>query len=156
MVRVILLNQNSYSDSVSDKKARRKETAQEVAAGTGVAGAASYQAKRYSTKQVLNGMLTKVTEASRAAGAGTKEVTGLWGKFKFDVANFSKSIMNNLKAVESWKIIGPIVKSPLMKGTAHFFGVGMAFFALVTGIDKAFRNGKLMTNDIKSKLGLVA
>ena len=41
------------------------------------------------------------------------------------------------------KFIGPIVKSPVMKGVAGIFGGAMAFFALVTGLDKAYRNGKL-------------
>ncbi|MBP3820899.1 hypothetical protein J6G99_04560 [bacterium] len=156
MTKLIPLNYGQYINATPEQKARHQEKAQEVAAGTGVAGAASYQAKRYATKQTLNGMFTKVTEASKIAHQNTKVASGLWGKFKYDIGRFSTSIMNQVAKFENMKIIGPIIKSPIMKGTANCFGIGMAFFALVTGLDKAYRNGKFAVLDLKEKMGLVA
>ena len=55
-----------------------------------------------------------------------------------------------LKFKES-KFIGPIVKSPITAKFSALAGGALAFFVLVTGINKAARSGSLAVEDLKNK-----
>lgn len=129
---------------------------QQVAAGTGVTGAAAYQAKRSSVNNYLKSWFSKLTATTRTTRQNAQEVTGLFGKFKQNVRIFSTSIIDKAMKFQDMKFIGPIIKSPVTKGVASFLGVGMAFFALVTGIDKAYRNGKIAVDDMRNKFNMAA
>lgn len=136
-----------------EQQAKRKDAEQKVATGVGAtgAGAAAYQAKRTTVNRTLQGWFTNLTNTTKAARQNAAEVTGLAGKFKQNFARFSSDIMSKAMKFKEMKFIGPIVKSPVMKGAAGIFGGAMAFFALVTGIDKAYRNGRLAVADIGGK-----
>jgi hypothetical protein len=138
-----------------EQQAKRKDTEQKVATGVGTtaAGAAAYQAKRTTVNRTLQTWFTNLTNTTRTARQNAAEVTGLFGKFKNNFAKFSGDIMSHAMKFKEMKVIGPIVKSPIMKGTAGIFGGAMAFFALVTGIDKAYRNGKLAVCDVRNRFG---
>ena len=136
-----------------EQQTKRKDAEQKVATGVGAtgAGAAAYQAKRTTVNRTLQGWFTNLTNTTKAARQNAAEVTGIFGKFKHNFARFSGDIMSKAMKYKEMKFIGPIVKSPIMKGTAGVFGGAMAFFALVTGIDKAYRNGRLAVADIGGK-----
>lgn len=133
-----------------EQHAKRKDTEQKVATGVGAtgAGAAAYQAKRTAVNKTLQSWFTNLTNTTKAARQNAAEVTGLFGKFKQNFARFSGSIMTKAMKYKDIKYIGALVKSPVMRGAAGIFGGAMAFFALVTGIDKAYRNGRLAVADI--------
>lgn len=139
----------------TQQPSKRKDAEQKVAAGVGAtgAGAAAYQAKRTTVNRTLQGWFTNLTNTTRAARQNAAEVTGLAGKFKHNFARFSSDIMSKAMKYKELKVIGPIVNSPIMKGAAGIFGGAMAFFALVTGIDKAYRNGRLAVANIGGRFG---
>ena len=141
------------SGTANEQIDRRKERAQDVATGAGVTGAAAYQAKRTTVNNTLKNMFTHVTEVTKTTRQNAAEVTGLFGKFKFNMKRFSGSIINQAMKFKDMKYIGPLVKSPITKGIATGFGAAMAFFALVTGVDKAYRNGKLAVADEENIMG---
>ena len=138
-----------------EQQAKRKNTEQKVATGVGAtgAGAAAYQAKRTTVNRTLQTWFSNLTTTTRNARQNAAEVTGLFGRFKQNFARFSGSIIKQVSKYENMKFIGPIVKSPIMKGVAGIFGGAMAFFALVTGLDKAYRNGKLAFVNTASRFG---
>lgn len=149
-------NRYYNSDLTPEQRAKRKETEQKVATGAGVTGAAAYQAKRTSVNRTLQGMFAKVTDVTRTTRQNAAEVTGLIGKFKHNFAKFSGHIIEQAMKFKDVKYVGAIVKSPVMRGVAGVFGGAMAFFALVTGVDKAVRNGRLAVADVSSRLGFNA
>ncbi len=151
---VSMTNFNNNQVLTPEQREKRKEAGQKVAAGTGVTGAAAYQAKRTSVNNTLKSWFSNLTTTTRTARQNATEVTGLYSKFKQNVKFFSSSLVNKAMKLQDIKFIGPIVKSPFAKGICSTLGVGMAFFALVTGIDKAYRNGKFAVNDLKGKFNL--
>lgn len=154
----ININNYRYSNLTPEQQAKRKETEQKVATGVGAtgAGAAAYQAKRTSVNRTLQSMFANVTNTTKNARQNAAEVTSLLGKFKLNVTKFSGDIMAKAMKLKDVKYIGAIVKSPVMRGAAGVFGGAMAFFALVTGVDKAYRNGRLAVTDVSSRLGFNA
>ena len=135
---------------------RRRDAAQGVAVGVGTTGAISYQAKKTATKNGLRSVLTNVNKGGKVIRENAGEVSSLYEKFAKDVQRFSKSLMARMAKMKSWKVVGPLVKSPAAKGVANGFGVVMAFFALVSGVRKAVDNGRLAVGDLKDKLNLAA
>jgi hypothetical protein len=146
---------NRYTDLTPEQRAKRKDTEQKVATSVGAtgAGAAAYQAKRTTVNRTLQTWFANLTNTTRNARQNAAEVTGLFGKFKQNVTKFSGSIINKAMKFQDMKFIGPIVKSPVMRGVAGIFGGAMAFFALITGIDKAYRNGRLAVTDVRTRFG---
>ena len=146
---------NRYGELTPEQRAKRKDAEQKVATGVGTtaAGAAAYQAKRTTVNRTLQGWFTNLTNTTRTARQNAAEVTGLFGKFKQNFARFSGSIMKQASKFQDMKYIGAVVKSPVMKATAGVFGGAMAFFALVTGVDKAYRNGRLAVCDVRNRFG---
>ena len=61
-----------------------------------------------------------------------------------------KSQKNNSK-FKDMKYIGPLLKNPAIKLFASGCGAAMAFFALITGISKAIRNGRIAVGDLKDR-----
>lgn len=151
-------NTNAAGQTITQQQSQRSQdnTNNKVAAGTGLAGATAYQAKRSSVNSFLRDWFSRLTTTTKTTRQNAPEVIGLFGKFKKNVGMFTASIINKAMKFKDMKFIGPIINSPVTKGVASFLGVGMAFFALVTGIDKAYRNGKIAVSDIKDKLNMAA
>ena len=152
-----LLNTNT------DKKQEKKEKA--AAAIGGTAGAAT-TASRMASKRgmqaaaaeanagegILASTLNRVAGVAKKAEENSKVVNSLWGKFVQNSKMYAQDLMKRLEALKDAKIIGKIVKSPIAKGAASVAGGALAFFALVTGLNKAFRDGSIVVNDMKSKI----
>ena len=60
--------------------------------------------------------------------------------------------MARISKYKEWKFIGPIVKSPVAKAATGVFGATMAFFVLVSGVQKAVDNGRLALNDLHRRI----
>ena len=56
------------------------------------------------------------------------------------------------KKLQKNKVLGPIVKSPVLKKVAGGFGTVMAFFVLLTEGTKAAENGTLAVDDFKNRI----
>ena len=82
----------------------------------------------------------------------TKVATGLWAKFKHNITMYTQDIMKRLESLKSNKFISRIIDSPITKKAAGVFGAGLAFFVLVTGVNKAFKTGAVAYNDFKYQL----
>lgn len=145
---------------------QRRETTQGVATGVGAAGVTA-QATTYASKQGVfakfGNPLTKVkellgftTKTAKNLEKNSAEVTGLWNKFFKDMKLFSADAWARVSKFKEWKFIGPIVKSPVMKGATSVFGATMAFFVLVSGVQKAVDNGRLALNDMHRRIDRTA
>jgi len=144
MVAEISFARNPYSETTT-----RRDRAENVAIGAGVGGAA------VSNKGLRQG-IQKAINFGTTAKNSTKEVTGLWGKFLKDAKVFSASIMNRIGKFKNMKYIGPIIKNPAVRLVASGCGAAMAFFALVTGLSKAVRNGRIAVGDLKDRFDILS
>jgi len=147
---------SSYNPVTDQQRAKRKVTKEHVAEGVGVTGAVTYQAKQFATKRSINTMMENVTNAARITSQNSREASTLLGKFKLDIGRFTKDITARVMKLENMKFIGPIIKSPIVKGACGVFGFTMAFFALVTGVNKAVDNGRIAVGDIQSRFNRAA
>ena len=142
MTTAVTFTRNPYSDA--SVAAQRRENTEKAAVGAGVGGAAlSHKGLRQGIQKAIN--------FSTTAKENTKEVTGLWGKFLRDTKIFSASIMNRISKFKDLKYIGPVLKNPAVRLVAGGVGAVMAFFALVTGVSKAIRNGRIAIGDLKDR-----
>lgn len=136
---------------------RRENVATGVGGAAGLTASATKMASRRGVKartgeQVLQGMMTQVTNTTRAVNQNTKVATGLWAKFKHNITAYTQDILKRLDTLKSNKFIGRIIESPLTKKAAGVFGAGLAFFVLVTGVNKAFKTGAVAYGDLKYQL----
>ena len=142
-------------------QAQRREKKEEVATGVGAAAGITASATRAAGKRGLqasrsleaqfNQVVETVQTASRNVSRNTEEVTGLFSKFKSNIAKYSKQIETYLQSFKDTKFIGAIVNSPVTKAATKLFGGALAFFVLVTGMTKAFRTGAIAFDDFKSQ-----
>ena len=65
---------------------------------------------------------------------------------------YLKRLMQLKQSIKGNKFINRIIESPLTKKAAGVFGAGLAFFVLVTGVNKAFKTGTVAYGDIKYQL----
>ena len=138
----------SFARNPYESRTTRREKAENVAVGAGVGGAA------VSNKGLRQG-IQKAINFSTTAKNNTKEVTGLWGKFLKDAKIFSASIMNRIGKFKNMKYIGAIIKNPAVRLVASGCGAAMAFFALITGVSKAIRNGRIAVGDLKDRFNVL-
>ncbi len=136
---------------------RRENVATGVGGAAGLTASASKMASRKVVKvktgeQVLQGMMTQVTNTTKAVNQNTKVATGLWARFKSDITMYTKDILKRLEGLKTNKYIAKLIESPLTKKAAGVFGAGLAFFVLVTGVNKAFKTGTVAVGDLKAKL----
>lgn len=136
---------------------QRKEKSEQVAAGVGGAAGLSTSATRMAGKrglqaeQQLSNMLETVTKTQQTINKNTKVATGLWGTFKTNIKVYSADILARLNKLKNAKIIGPIIRSPFTKKVAGFFGGALAFFVLITGVNKAVKTGAIAVDDLKNQ-----
>ena len=140
---------------LTPEQQKRRETTQNVATGVGAAGVTA-QATTYASKQGVyarfKGFLGTTTKTAKTLERNSAEVTGLWNKFFRDIKIFSADAMARISKYKEWKFIGPIVKSPVAKAATGVFGATMAFFVLVSGVQKAVDNGRLALNDLHRRI----
>lgn len=146
MAKILAIN--SVNNLTPEQKQKRTQATENVATGVGVTGYAT----RYAGKRgILGSMMSKTNATMRIATQEAKQATTLLGKFKQNTAIYTKKLINVFKSYENSKIIGPIIKSPLVKKFAGGLGTIMAFFVLVSGIHKTFKNGSNVINHAKQE-----
>lgn len=140
-----------------ERRERREDVATGVGGAAGLTASASKMASRRGVKaktgeQVLQGMMNNVTQTTRAINQNTQVATGLWARFKSNIKMYTQDILKRLENLKSNKYIGKIIDSPITKKAAGLFGAGLAFFVLVTGVNKAFKTGEVAVVDLKNQL----
>lgn len=137
---------------------QRQENQEKVAAGVGGAAGLTKSATNMASKRGLQAQAGEkayqqatqlLTETNKATIKASETATGLWNTFKANVKLYKKDIIKRLDGLKDTKFIGAIVKSPIVKKLAGLFGGALAFFVLVTGINKAFKTGELAFTDLK-------
>lgn len=137
---------------------QRQENQEKVAAGVGGAAGLTTSATKMASKRGLQAQTGErayqqatrmLTETNKAVINSSEKATSLWNTFKTNIKIYSNDIIKKLQKFKDSKFIGPIVKSPIIKKVAGFFGGALAFFVLVTGINKAFKTGELAFDDLK-------
>ena len=136
----------------------RKERKEQVAAGVGGAAGLSTTATKYASRQglkaeaeehVLQQMMQTVTNTTNAVNKNTEAAQGLWATFRSNIKMYTKDIMTRLEHLKNSKFIGPIINSPVTKKLAGVAGGALAFFVLVTGVNKAVKTGAIAVDDFK-------
>lgn len=135
-----------------------KDRQEKVAAGVGGAAGLTTSATKYASKRglkaeagekALQTMMETVQKTTRTVTKNTENAKGLWTTFKHNIGVYSKDIMTRLSKLKNNKIIGPVVKSPITKKLSFVFGGALAFFVLVTGVNKAIKTGAVAVDDFK-------
>lgn len=160
MVSVHPISFTSNPAVTSELHNTNKQTQEQVAAGVGgVAGvsqAAKLAGKRgikaQAAEQALAEMTNKVQTTVNGINKNKKAVEGLFGKFNHNVKMYTASIMEHLNKFKGVKFIGAIVKSPITRKISSLVGGALAFFVLVTGLNKAVHSGEVAVDDFKSKI----
>ena len=148
MTTTIQFNQRTqqYPSSTGNKT-----KTDQVAAGVGGAAGVTTSATKMAGLS-LQKMMANVTSTAERVSENAEKATTLWGKFKKNTTIFTKDILARFKALENTKFIGAIVKSPIVKKSAALFGGALAFFVLVTGVNKAVKTSVQAAGDIKNKV----
>lgn len=134
---------------------QRKENQEKVATGVGGAAGLSTSATKMAGKRALQAehALSKsskiITDTNAAIIKNSDTVTSLWTKFKMDKIQITNKITNWIDSFKGSKLISPIIKSPIVKKGAGLFGGALAFFVLVTGVNKACQTGAIAVEDFK-------
>lgn len=138
----------------SPPQQRNNNTTEQVAAGVGGAAGVTTSATKMAGKKGLSlqQMMSNVTNAAEKVTENAEKATTLWGKFKNNTKIFTKDILARFKALENSKFIGAIVKNPIVKKSAAVFGGALAFFVLITGVNKAAKTYVNAAGDMKDKV----
>lgn len=146
-----------YSQMTPEQKAQRRHETQQVAAGVGAAGVTAHVATtRKSSMGMLRKMYADMMQATKTVPQTKEVATGLWGRLVRDTKRFSGHAMKHLLKFKDNKILGPIIKSPVMKKITGLFGGVTAFFVLITGLSETSKNGKIALADIKDRFNIAA
>jgi hypothetical protein len=138
----------------------RKHNQEKVAAGVGGAAGLSKTATKMAGKRGLKAeaaehglqnMMESVERTTRAAKKNTEAAKGLWSTFKANIKFYTNDIIKRLESLKNSKYIGPILNNPVTKKLAAAAGGALAFFVLVTGINKAVKTGSIAVDDFKQQ-----
>ena len=133
----------------------KKEKAQDVATavgGTGFAAKASRMASKRGLQQgesTLQSMMQTTQNVMQGTSRTIKESKGLAASFKRHYKMFKGDAIKFFSKWKDSKVLGPIVKSPVVKGIASGFGGILAVFVLISGVNRAIENGELAFSDLK-------
>ncbi len=135
----------------------KKEKAQDVATavgGTGFAAKASRMASKRGLQQgesTLQSMMQTTQNVMQGTSRTIKESKGLAASFKRHYKMFKGDAIKFFSKWKDSKILGPVIKSPVIKGIASGFGGILAVFVLISGVNRAIENGELAFNDLKNQ-----
>lgn len=133
----------------------KKEKAQDVATavgGTGFAAKASRMASKRGLQQgesTLQSMMQTTQNVMQGTSRTIKESKGLAASFKRHYKMFKGDAIKFFSKWKDSKVLGPIVKSPVVRGIASGFGGILAVFVLISGVNRAIENGELAFSDLK-------
>lgn len=154
-VQAISFTSNPHTKPAVDRD--KKEKAQDVATavgGTGFAAKASRMASKRGLQQgesTLQSMMQTTQNVMQGTSRTIKESKGLVASFKRHYKMFKGDAMKFFSKWKDSKILGPIIKSPVIKGIASGFGGILAVFVLISGVNRAIENGELAFNDLKNQ-----
>lgn len=135
----------------------KKEKAQDVATavgGTGFAAKASRMASKRGLQQgesTLQSMMQTTQNVMQGTSRTIKESKGLAASFKRHYKMFKGDAIKFFSKWKDSKILGPVIKSPVIKGIASGFGGILAVFVLISGVNRAIENGELAFHDLKNQ-----
>ena len=139
----------------------QRERNQQVATGVGGVAGLSASATNMASKramraksgeQVLQQMMNTVETTTRTVNQNTQAAKGLWATFKHNIKMYTDDILKRLDTLKNTKFIGSIINSPITKKLAGIFGGALAFFVLVTGVNKAIKTGAIAVDDLKHQI----
>ena len=144
---------------INQNQRNKQQTQEQVATGVGAAGAGAaatkYAGKRglraQAGEKILGDITEQVSSGIKTVNKVQETATGFIASFKKDLKMFSANIMEHLNKFQNSKFIGPIIKSPITKKFSALAGGALAFFVLVTGVNKAFKTGEIAIDDFKSQ-----
>ena len=149
---------NGFAGGSTITKEQKDKTQKTATALGGTAGLAT-TASKYASRRGLAGgestlqqMMRATTEAAKITGEGAKQASGFIGRFKVNAKIFAQDALKYAEKLQKNKVLGPIVKSPVLKKVAGGFGTVMAFFVLLTEGTKAAENGTLAVDDFKNRI----
>lgn len=136
---------------------RQEQVASGVGGAAGVGAAAKFAGKRAlkneAKSEALAEMYAQVGRTMNTVNEGSKATSGLWHAFRANMKKYTQSVETLMMRFKDAKYIGPIIKSPITAKFSALAGGALAFFVLVTGINKAARSGSLAIDDLKNKYG---
>ena len=123
----------------------RKEKQEQVAAGVGGAAGLSQTTKLASKRglsaeageKALQKMMQTTQRTTQSVNKTTGTLSKLFKNFNAKVKFYTKDIMTRF---------------PLLKHCAGFLGGALAFFVLVTGVNKAVKTGAIAVDDFKHQI----
>ena len=139
---------------------QRKQKQEQVATGIGGAAGVTATATKYAGRKGLRAQASEkflgelsgqVAQGIKKANEAQEVATGLFATFKKNFKMYSASVLEQLNKLKNSKFIGPIVKSPIAKKVSAVAGGALAFFVLITGVNKAVKTGAVAVNDFKSQ-----
>ncbi len=142
------------------EREHRKQQQEQVAAGVGGAAGLSTTATRVAGKKgmkvgtlenELNHVMEKVHHTTQAVNKNSKAATGLWAEFKANIQMFTRDISERLGKLKLPKFVKSVMESPLGKKLIGFTGGALAFFVLITGVNKAVKTGAIAVDDFKQQ-----
>lgn len=151
---------SEYNVTQANKKLSSDDRKQQVATGVGGAAGLSTTATKMAGKrglkaeaaeQTLQHMMENVQRTTNIAKRNTKTAKGLWQTFKANIKFYTNDIIKRLESVKNSKLLGPLLNNPVTKKLASAAGGALAFFVLVTGVNKAVKTGSIAFNDFKSQ-----
>ncbi len=160
MISSVVQPINFTSSQAQSVQEQRKDKQEQVATGIGGAAGVTAAATKYAGRKGLKAQAGEkfLGELSGQVANGIKGVNktqqvaeGFIASFKQNLKMYSASIMEHLNKFKNTKIIGSIVKSPIARKASFLFGGALAFFVLVTGVNKAFENGQIAVEDFKQQ-----
>lgn len=134
---------------------QRKENQEKVAAGVGGAAGLTKSATNMASKRAMQAEATLkkannvLTGTNNAIIKSSETATNLWQKFKLDKLTITNKITKWIDAFKGSKFVSAIIKSPIVKKAAGLFGGVLAFFVLITGVNKAVKTGAIAVDDFK-------
>ena len=123
----------------------RKEKQEQVAAGVGGAAGLSQTTKLASkrglsaeaSEKALQKMMQTTQRTTQSVNKTTGTLSKLFKNFNANVKFYTKDIMTRF---------------PLLRHCAGFLGGALAFFVLVTGVNKAVKTGAIAVDDFKHQI----
>ena len=137
------------------RQKRQEQVASGVGGAAGVTTATRFAGKRAlkheAKADMLAEMYAQVGRTMNNVNEGTQVTSGMWHAFKANMTKYTRSVETLMLKMKDAKFIGPIIKSPITAKYSALAGGALAFFVLVTGINKAARSGALAVDDLKNK-----
>lgn len=159
MTKIIAFTGTEHKPLTPQERTQKRENAATVGGATaaGVSASATKMASRRRLKvgileSEFRQVMTNVADTTKAVNQNTKVATGLWSSFKANIKMYTQDILKRLEVLKTNKFISKVIDSPIIKKSAGVFGAGLAFFVLVTGVNKAFKTGSVAVCDFKSKM----